>query len=273
MKIVRVGSEYRLSLTKLFCQEVGINIGDSYEVSVGQDGVLTLYPTIKLNVENQNSNEKTVFIEKGEDDKNNIQVSKNCKKEEFKSNLEEGKNYSKKYYTECGLIIRTKRKYLDNYCDRCRGQLLDNYKDGCYSCKYKSTLVTTLEEPSINEEDTSDRNSLLKDIIRKEDKETAKQNNKFVVASINKHIEELLKSLSASSENNINTKKLEDKISQKARTLLSPISFNHYHTCDKCNDDFKNGFLIDNKRFLCKSCAKEDFIKYLKEIGKEFKNV
>ena len=54
----------------------------------------------------------------------------------IESNLEEGKNFSRKVYSDCGLVIRTKRSYLNKFCEACRGQLAKQYGIENHPCKY-----------------------------------------------------------------------------------------------------------------------------------------
>ena len=54
----------------------------------------------------------------------------------IESNLEEGKNFSRKVYSDCGLVIRTKRSYLNKFCEACQGQLAEQYGIENHPCKY-----------------------------------------------------------------------------------------------------------------------------------------
>ena len=54
----------------------------------------------------------------------------------IESNLEEGKNFSRKVYSDCGLVIRTKRSYLNKFCETCQGQLAKQYGIENHPCKY-----------------------------------------------------------------------------------------------------------------------------------------
>lgn len=47
----------------------------------------------------------------------------------IESNLKESENYSRKVYSDCGLVVRTKRKYISKFCDACQGTLLVDYPD------------------------------------------------------------------------------------------------------------------------------------------------
>lgn len=274
MKKITVGTGYRVSLTKALCEENHISEGDSYEVIVDNEGVITLYPCKEI----ESNDIKEIKFE------SEVLKKPINKNEEFVSNLDEGQNFYNKCYSECGLIIRTKKKYLKQYCERCRGQLLDNYTDGSYVCPYLKTIDSSddiLDSKNSDKvispiiEDTSGTvNTVsdlkLKDVIRVEDKEQAKQNNKFLVDSINKHIEQLLQSLKVDIQNENDE---EINVQSRANTSIEPVAYNHYHICDKCSKECQSGFILDKTMFLCKDCIKEDFIKYLKEIGKECNNV
>lgn len=54
----------------------------------------------------------------------------------IESNLEEGKNFSRKVYSDCGLVIRTKKSYLNKFCEACQGQLAEQYGIENHPCRY-----------------------------------------------------------------------------------------------------------------------------------------
>lgn len=54
----------------------------------------------------------------------------------IESNLEEGEKFSRKVYSDCKLVIRTKRSYLEKFCSICQGELAYQYGVLDHPCKY-----------------------------------------------------------------------------------------------------------------------------------------
>ena len=160
-------------------------------------------------------------------------------KVEIKSNIDKLDQYSKAIISDCGLVVRTKRKYLDNFCKLCKGQLLDETHQNCNYVIFKESesgneienhKVHTQKEDKLNEED---------------DKNIISRNSQ----------DEILASLNAL------MKKYMIKKPRSPETTLEYFTDIHLHKCNGCGKYFYRGFMIDYY-FHCKQCACKDFKEY-----------
>ena len=60
----------------------------------------------------------------------------------IKSNIEDKNKYSRPYLSECGLVVRSKTRYIREFCEVCQGQL-------CNTCKYS---VNKNNKPNITKD-------------------------------------------------------------------------------------------------------------------------
>lgn len=79
------------------------------------------------------------------------------------SNLKEAENYSRKVVSECGLLVRTKKSYLDNVCAECKGMLAKEYGEDKYPCRYNKSH-NELTVSSNSEKFNSNSSSEIKEV-------------------------------------------------------------------------------------------------------------
>ena len=92
------------------------------------------------------------------------------------SNLEEGKNFSNKIYTECRLVIKTKRSYINKFCEECQGKLAYEYGVLDHPCKYINIPERVeVEEPKKEEKPVKSIIKKLSENVKKLDKKLDKK--------------------------------------------------------------------------------------------------
>lgn len=210
-------------------------------------------------------------------DGNNIIISKSNDKEEVKiavksknnskkglikivSNLEEGQNFSKKIYSECGLVIRTKRKYMNKFCEECKGQLAAEYGPENHPCKFYNEIMNSTKEKSNT---VKQSRKIIDELINNVNK---------VQSKLDKRIEIINNSESTSivelENTKVKTNKHKNKLVTTSDTTIQPIAFLDYKKCGGCGEFYDSGFLLDNV-FRCKKCTIDDFSNYLKNNKEE----
>ena len=140
---VTLSSGNRVTIPKVVMEELNLSLGQSLELEI-RDGVITINPQINSTEDNIKQIESQIPETKEnkpikehkliERPKNYKTLTVNGIK--IESNLEEGSKFSRKIYSDCGLVIRTKRNYLDKFCEACQGELA--YQNGVldHPCKY-----------------------------------------------------------------------------------------------------------------------------------------
>lgn len=198
------------------------------------------------------SKDKNVEKIKKTSKKVDSKVKSNCKK--IEANYMDADKLYKAYYSECGLLVRTKNSYVRNACEKCQGKLAEEYEDRLdVHCSYLSKKINKEPDNSIKSKKVD-----LKDIKkqRKSDKANISNNVKKAVKVIDKKISNL-------------SKQVKPKICTSDSTTIKPIRAGKdiLLKCIECGQLVKSGFLIDNN-ILCKECTTDDFKKYMKKRGK-----
>lgn len=215
--IVNLTSRNQITIPKSLINELGFNSGDSFNL-VYKDNKFILEPlnkqVIKDTVQTKPKNNNTVT------------------KRKIVSNLVEGQKFKVKYYSDCGLVIRTKNSYLKQFCQDCKGQLLEEHKDKIYKCPYSNKL-----------------------------------NNKDLCNNIKQNVNKLQKTID-NKINNIKNKDISKKtILNKSKTTVNPVRSNTLLRCDNCGEFFYKGFNVD-KDIVCTKCFIKDFKAFLKDYNK-----
>jgi hypothetical protein len=221
----------QITIPRALIKELGYKAGDIFDLSYDKE---TQTFQIKF-VKDTND-----AVEEKFNPVNNL--IKNQFKRKIVSNLEEGSKFSRQVYSDCKLVIRTRKSYLKSFCEECKGQLSKEYGVDKYPCPYlnknsiEDASIVQKEEKAIDKVDSTSSN-ILKDITSN-------------VEKLNKKLDQDIKKLNNNSIN-IHT----------ADTTIEQICYDGYKACTKCKEYFDKGFLLDDK-FYCKKCAKEDFIEF-----------
>lgn len=145
----------------------------------------------------------------------------------IESNIKDLDKYVKPILSNCGLVVRSKRKYINNFCDVCKGSLNKGGK-----CKFnKATDVNTNKQQ-----------------ITKPVKVNKKTEGKIVVKSVE--------------TKNI----IDNEIIEYGNTIIKPVRApeGKLYRCKKCGELCETGFILDNK-FYCKRCTVDDFKNYMEK--------
>lgn len=237
MKIT-VSAGNRITIPKQLCNQLNINPGDSLDIIVDRDSLV-------LNKVNRSDDGKV---------SSNCQTCSTKHARSIVSNLEEGKKFKTKKYSECGLVIRTKTKYLNQFCEDCKGQLALEYGVLDHPCKYNNIPQRVEIENNIEDKKASSKkiiNELVKNISK-------------IQTNLDKNINDISKSKSA----HIVKSRNKNKLCTTGDTIIQPIYNTEYIRCEGCGEFFNSGFLLDNV-FRCKTCTMEDFQKYLNKNKKQ----
>lgn len=111
----------QITIPKNLISELNLELGKYYELNIKNDQIVLDISHVYEDTEVQSIKTIPSSI------KSTIKIE---------SNLEEGKNFSRKVYSDCGLVIRTKRSYLNKFCEACQGQLAKQYGIENHPCKY-----------------------------------------------------------------------------------------------------------------------------------------
>lgn len=193
------------------------------------------------------------------------------------SNLEESKNFYRKCYSDCGLVVRTKKRYVEHACDECRGQLKETYPE-IQNCPYldncreqikdinkvQKDKVAILPKVEVSQIETSTATEM----------QTKKEMVKNKVNDINTNISkldniidtEIKKKVESKQENELDsTDKIEEFLRQHKKSIKL-IDKQKYFYCENCNKMINKGVKLDNI-LLCMECAREDFKNFMKEYN------
>lgn len=168
---VTLGSGFRITIPREIREELQLKEGTKLSMNI-QDGKIILdFDNI---VEIKIPEKKEPRVEYQNEHKKQIGVR------QIVSNLEEGKNFSKKIYSDCGLVIRTKHSYMDKFCEECQGQLAYEYGVLDHPCKY----INIPERIEI-EESKEEKPKPIKNIVQKLT-DNVKKLDKTIDTKINK---------------------------------------------------------------------------------------
>lgn len=225
MKLV-IGQSRRITIPSELYSEINFKPGDVVYMYVeGNKLVLTKETPKNETINNIDTTQKRLKT-----NCSTLQTPKNStatKNIIVKSNIEDLNKYAKPILSDCKLVVRSKRKYINQFCDVCKGKLADN--SNC-NCKYRT--------PDINKEPVKN-----KEIIKQ-----LEVNKKQLETKIDKEIQNFSN----------------DRVYFKGSTVLEPVTFsNGLKCCTSCEEYFTRGFLLDNK-FYCKDCTKKHFLDYMK---------
>ena len=114
----------QITIPKNLISELNLELGKYYELDIKNDQIVLDISHVYDDIEDTEVQPiKTI----SPSIKSTIKIE---------SNLEEGKNFSRKVYSDCGLVIRTKRSYLNKFCEACQGQLAEQYGIENHPCRY-----------------------------------------------------------------------------------------------------------------------------------------
>lgn len=211
----------------------------------------------------------------------------------LKSNIEDADKLSRKVFSPCSLIVKTKRKYVSALCEKCRGYLYNEYKLKDNSCPYlivddsTNNSCDTEDTQSIDNKtnvmdkpieqvikDTNSRNTPIDNTTKSvtpnqqliENIDSIKNTAKSIAANISK-VSEYIDNLQNKTVINKSRRKSKNLVVRNNSTTLNFISLDDYKQCSKCHEYVDSGFLIDDD-FFCKECASKDFKNYLDVINK-----
>lgn len=261
--VFKLSDSRRVTIPKDICQKLNFKSGDELSLYI-QDNSVVISP-IATRVE-------TMEVTKVEEVKTDAPIkstekSAKSKKTTIKivSNLEEGSKLSRQIKSQCGLVIRTKTKYINAFCEQCQGQLAREYGVKDHPCKYIESCNSIepaeeiKSEIEVKSKPVKKRKQVIKDIEQNIDK-------------LNKKLDKQITELSEPKKDLI--KELKSKTRKKhigtAESVIQPVSYKSAALCEGCNSFHTKGFLIDDE-FRCKKCTIEDFKYFMNNRDKEDK--
>lgn len=128
---ITLGSGYRITIPREIRDQLQLVEGSKLYMDI-QDN--------KIVISSKEVKQKPQITEDGEKTKESKIEEEQSKKQvgvrRIVSNLEEGEHFSKKIYSECGLVIKTKHSYMDKFCEECQGQLAYEHGVLDHPCKF-----------------------------------------------------------------------------------------------------------------------------------------
>lgn len=202
--------------------------------------------------------------------------TKTTKPKKIEANFMDADKLYKAYYSECGLVVRTKNKYLKDFCEQCQGQLAREWEDRVEAhCKY---LTSNFQEVAkqIDKEQEKLEQTIQEEITKMEavenEIEQIRKKRKEDIANISKSIKEANKVIDEEIDM-IEPKQKRGRPKKQKRystgnTILKPVKTDgeKFLNCTDCGEFVGKGFYLDDE-FLCKECAVRDFKEYLKRRG------
>lgn len=270
--MVKIGTGRRITIPKDLLEETDFKEGDILDIQYVNNSFVLTKPISNNTIINCPSNKENEDTTK--DNKEVIQINTQGKNRKIVSNLDTGCFYSTKYYSECGLVIRTKRRYLKEFCSDCKGQLLkQDYVDN-HKCPY---VYNVEEETNKLQQATKQEKKKVSNKLIEQLANNANEVYKIIdnaIDNINKLDPENNKpeKEDTTKEQKSNKKYIDDEDyvieKQKRRTKITPIKINKgFRRCCGCDSFVDSGFRI-NSDFYCKKCAAEDFKNYVKLVKK-----
>lgn len=260
---------YRLTLPKELREKAHIPRDGFVEITYDEN---TGNLIISGNVEENNSIE--VKREKKVKKKVEVKTRPNLSnKNAIEANFMDAPNLSKNYFSECGLVVKTKNKYVNSFCERCRGQLAKEWEDKAdVHCRY---LQEEFESKKANLDKLSNDVNPSEEhleIIEHNDIEDLRHQRKKDIEHITKSITEASKVIDKKIESLTQHSKKGRPKKQKrystSSTTIQPVTTGEDRLlkCSECGEFYSKGFLVDEE-FMCKECTKNDFKEYLKRRG------
>ena len=168
---VTLGSGYRITIPKEVRDQLHLKEGIKLFMNVQDNKIILSFDDVNIPIK----------TEEKEIDKPQDKVKKSNNSRSIVSNLEEGKKFSRKVYSDCGLVIRTKRSYMNKFCEDCQGQLAYEYGVLDHPCKYINIPERIEIEDSKPEKSKPVKTIMQKltDNVKKLDKSLDKKINKI----------------------------------------------------------------------------------------------
>ena len=237
-------------------QQLNIKDGDFLDVSVDGNSFI-----VKHYVEDYDPNAKiTMELEKKPKSKSKPKQEKKStgkKIRKIEANFMDAPKLYKNYFSECGLVVRTKNRYVNDFCKDCQGQLALEWEDRAdVKCKY---LASKTEEKCKDlEKEINDKKGSRHEEI---------QNLSKSIKKATEVLDEQIKELDPPKTKRGRRPKVTSKYGSDT-TIIKPVysSTDEFLKCANCNQFVSSGFMLDDT-FLCKECTKEDFKKYMKGRG------
>lgn len=267
-------SKFRLTIPQGMREKVGLS-KDGY-IDINYDET-----TNSIIIRNPD-NVKEVVNTKPEKKEKKVRKAKSTqphkpKKNIIEANFMDADKLYKAYYSECGLVVRTKTKYVNSFCEKCQGQLAKEWEDRAdVKCRFNEikidNIAEELQEPVVEVAKTTLEpaqevvNNTMIDVaeIKKKRKEEIK------------HISESIKEATKVIDTEIETLKQKPKRGRPKKTkfystgntVLKAVNTGDekFLNCSECGQFVGKGFYLDDI-FLCKECAVQDFKEYLKRRG------
>lgn len=127
----------QITIPKNMINELDLELGKFYELRFEENKIVLDISQSYDQIED----EKTIIEPmKKENITSNIKIE---------SNLEEGKSFSRQVYSDCGLVIRTKRSYINKFCEVCQGQLAREYGIDNHPCVYNLNIEKNSSKENI----------------------------------------------------------------------------------------------------------------------------
>lgn len=281
---IKIGSGRRITIPSELFNTSTFKEGDTAELTYENDCFIIKHTQASIhNIDNRCNSECDKSVCSCDTSSNNNKliehntkcvISKSGRK--IVSNLKEGSKFKTKYYTPCKLVIRTKNRYIKDFCDDCRGVLLKDMKLelDTHKCPYLlstdtqcdytgSEKITTLTD---YKHSTIDTTPVLYDNDKKCNKQELKKQSTEILNQINKNVESVKNKL----DNKINEEQHNNKVylDRVGSTVLQPVKIIGKHRkCEHCGEFYDRGFTVDGI-FYCKNCTIMNFKKYFDKYKK-----
>ena len=126
---VKFSKDRRITIPKSFTDKYDIDVDRYYNIEY-KDNKIIIDLDDKIDVDKRTTD---IILNNKVDHKDSFYYKND--KPPIITNLDEGQHFSRKYYTPCKLVIRTKSKYIKSACEKCKGYLLkdssNNLKQIC----------------------------------------------------------------------------------------------------------------------------------------------
>ena len=173
---ITLGSGYRITIPREIRDQLQLVEGSKLYMDIQDNKIVISFNEVKQESQITEDEEEVKVSEIKEE-----QSKKQAGVRKIISNLEEGKKFSRKVYSDCGLVIRTKRSYMNKFCEDCQGQLAYEYGILDHPCKYINIPERIeIEEPKLEKsKPVKTIMQKLTDNVKKLDKSLDKKINKI----------------------------------------------------------------------------------------------
>lgn len=260
-KVVR----HRITIPQEIRNSANIKDGEFLDISYNAND-----NSIVINLNNKGFNALNENLEKENKPKTDIVKNKKRKQDrKIVANFMDADKLYKKYYSECGLVVRTKTRYVKDFCEDCKGQLAKEWEDKAdVKCKYleEEYLSRNVEMNEIKDIEKNSDPCSCEPCISNEHLTKLKKQRKEEIKNISKSIKEA----NIAIDNNIAkiTNKSDEYICiGNSSTTIKPVKAdkNQFLKCNSCEQFVKSGFLLDDD-FVCKDCTLKDFKEFMKRM-------